>query len=174
MQKILNKREKIFVFLTFGAIVFSATVYFFIDPALSRNSKLNHEISFIRSKLKKYARLLNQKDYILDRYSKVSFSQGTFELSKNTLINALAEIENLAKLANIRITDIRPQNSQESTYKGALLELKAEGPLEGYMKFNYSIENSLFLLKIKRFQLNVKPDSADLEGTFTISQIFLE
>ena len=174
MQRVLNKREKIFVFLTLGAIIFSVLFYFFIDPTLSRNSKLNQEISFTRSKFKKYVQLLSQKDYIRDRYSKVSLSRGTPELSKDTLNNTLAEIENLAKLANIRIVDIRPQNSSETTYKEVLLGLRTEGTMEGYMKFNYSIENSLFLLKIKRFQLNVKSNSADLEGVFTISQPSLE
>ena len=174
MQKVLNKREKIFVFLTFGAIIFSVLFYFFIDPTLSRNTKLNQEISFTRSKLKKYMQLLSQKDYIRDRYSKVPFSKSAPEISQDTFINVLAEIENLAKLANIRIVDIRPQNSSEATYKEVLLGLKTEGNVEGYIKFNYSIENSLFLLKIKRFQLNVKPNSVDLEGTFTISQPSLE
>jgi len=174
MQKLLNKRERVFIFLTLAVVAFSILFYFLIEPTLSRNAKLNQEISTNRLKLKKYLQLLSQKEYIRSRYNELASSQPSSNVSQNTLVNALAEIETLARLANIRIVDIRPQNSGGNTNKEMIFGLRTEGAIEGYIKFNYSIENSPLLLRIKKFQLNVKSGSAALEGTFIISQPSLE
>jgi hypothetical protein len=79
-------------------------------------------------------------------------------------------LEALAKDAGINIVDIAPQPAQDQSGKNneVGIDLKTEGQVEGYLKFIYSMEKSLSLLRIKRFQLNVKPNSQLLEGNFSI------
>jgi hypothetical protein len=172
MQKILNKREKIVLYTTVGIIIFSIAFNLFIEPTLSRNETLNKEINIARLKLNKYLKLLSQKEYIQDKYKKFSASLKLSGSGEDTFVGVLSEIESLAKASNIRILDVRPQSPKIlDLYKENLIELRTEGQIEGYLKFIYNIENSLSLLKIRRFQLNAKPNTALLEGSFSISQL---
>lgn len=170
MIKVLTKRERIILYVTIGMLVFAISFNFVIAPVLTKNDGLNKEINLARAKLKKYFWLLSQKDYIQAKFSKFST---TFRISgekQDTLVSALSELENLAKNANIRIIDVRPQTSRGlDLYKEVLIDLRAEGTMEGYLNFIYNLENSLSLLKIKRFQLTAKPNTPTLEGSFSIS-----
>jgi hypothetical protein len=86
------------------------------------------------------------------------------------MINDLAEIEALAREANIRIMDIRPQDRQDQGQIGeTIIELRAEGNMDSYLKFIHSVENSFLLFKIKKFQLNARQDMQILESNFYIS-----
>src|SRR3989338_2540359 len=158
MPKALTKREKTTLYLTVGIIGFGLLFNFFLGPVFSKNNKLNREISLTRQKLKKYLVLLEQKDAIQNKYSKI-FS---------------AELENLAKGANVKIMDIRPKFGAEGSRKELAVDLRTEGSMEGYLKFIYNLENSLLLLKIKEFQLNSKPNTQVLEGLFSIAQLFAD
>ncbi|MBM3246455.1 MAG: hypothetical protein FJZ13_03895 [Candidatus Omnitrophica bacterium] len=172
MPKILSKREKIILYVAIGVIVFSLGFNFLIAPGLGRNDVLNREISMVRTKLKKYRWLLSQKDYIQNKYNKFSSTLKLPGEQADTLTGALAELENLAKDANVRIIDLRPQPTiNPSEYQEIIIDLRAEGTMEGYLKFIYNLENSLSLLKIKRFQLSAKPNNPALEGNFSISRI---
>lgn len=172
MQKILAKREKIILYTTIGIIVLSIIFNLLLSPVLSANDKLNKEISLVRARLKKYLVLLSQRDYIRKQYSQFSEELKSFTRDADTSVSALSELENLAKAADIRIIDIRPQAAKGSgLYKEALIDLRAEGTIENYLKFIYTTENSLLLLKIKKMQLNAKAGAANLEGIFLISQV---
>lgn len=167
MIKILTRREKIILSLTIGVILFAISFNTLINPVLTRNDTLNKEIELTRTKLSKYLRLLSQKDNI--QHTLIPGQPA------DRLVNALSELENLAKQANIRIIDLRPQTPKTlALYKEVPIDLRTEGTLEGYLNFIYDLQNSLFLLKIKRFQLNAKPNSQTLEGIFSISQLSTE
>jgi len=173
MQRILSNRERIILYTTIGVVIFSIVFNVLIAPFLKKNEDLNKEISFTRTKLKKYMRLLAQKDVIQEEYKKLSPSSELAE-QENTIVSALSELETLAKNANIHIVDIRPQSAKSSDlYKEISVDLRAEGDMEGYLKFIYDIEHSLLSLTIKRLQLNVKPNSKVLEGIFTIQKLSL-
>lgn len=165
--------EKIILYLTISVIVFSIGFNFLIAPVLTKNENLNKEINITKVKLKKYLQLLSQKDYIQNKYNKLSVYLKDSTAEKDTLVGALSELENLAKASGVRIIDIRPQSSSKGPdlYKEILIGLKTEGAMEGYLKFIYNLENSPSLLKIKRFQLNAKPNIQVLEGSFSISKL---
>ncbi len=175
MQKILTKREKKVLYITVGIIIFSVIFNFLIWPVINKNDLLNKEISVSAAKLKKYLRLLAQKDYIRGKYNEFSRYLNEHK-TEDTAVSTLSELGNLAKSANIRIIDMRPQAAKASgqSYKEIEIDLRTEGAMEGYLKFIYTIENSLSLLRIKRFQLNAKPNAQLLEGVFSISQISAE
>ena len=145
-------------------------------PVLNKNDALNKQINIAREKLKKYLQLLSQKEDIQNKYSNFSTRFKISGQPEDRVVSTFSELEGLAKEANIRIIDIRPQGTSKAAalYKEALIDLKTEGTTEGYLKFIYDIENSLLLLRIKRYQLTTKPNTPLLEGSFSISQVSLE
>ena len=174
MPKIFKKRERIIFYLVVGLVTASVGFNLAVEPLLVKNNNLSNEINAGRAKLKRYAQLLAQKDAIESEFRKFSVSLNNTGL-QDASVSALSELENLARAANIRIVDIRPQNAKSADlYKETIIELKAEGSMGDYLKFIYSIENSLFLLKIKRFVLTARADPGSLEANLSISQIALE
>ena len=171
MLKVLKKRERIILYFTLGVIIFSVVFNFLIYPGLTENNNLNNEIIVARLKLLKYMGVLSQKEEIQQVYAQLSPSQGISEENQDTFVALLAELESLARAANIRIIDIRPQAlAKTSSVKEILVDLRSEGNAEGYLKFIYGLENSLFLLRVKKIQITAKPNSQVLEGTLTILQ----
>ncbi len=117
---------------------------------------------------------MSQKESIQGKYGEFSSGIKFSDKQEDALVAVLSELENLAKTANIRIIDIRPQSQQgEVTHKEILVDLKTEGNMESHMKFIYDIENSLLLLRIKRFSLSAKADTGALEGRFSILKLYI-
>jgi len=173
MQRVLTVREKAILYVTIGIIAGSFLFNMFIGPVLRRYDTLNKEISITRIKLEKYLRLLSQKDSIQSRFNNLAMQTDLSGEQKDPLVGMLAELEKLASNANIKITDIRPQTSGSSTsaYRELVVDIRAEGPMEGFVRFIYDLENSLALLRIKRLQFSAKPNAQELEGSFSISEI---
>ena len=174
MQALVTKREKDIFYATVGVIVFSAVFNFFIVPAFKQNDTLEKGIKVNSAKLSKYVRLLSQKDAIHKKYNSLAIDFNVPNKQGDNAMAILAELEKLAQGSNIKIVDVRPQVSEKSTgsYKEISVDLRTEGDMEGYLRFIYNLENSLTLLKIKRFQINSKSNSSLLEGTFSIFQIY--
>jgi hypothetical protein len=172
MQKLLSKREKLIGYLTVGAVVAAILFNFLVVPILSKADSLNREVNYNRAKLTKYLWLLSQKEYLQNKYGKYPSVIKAPSQQQDSAIGALSTLEGLAKGADIRIIDLRPQGSASSAAaKGSPVDLRTEGTMEGYLKFIYDLENSLSLLKIKEFQLSAKPNSKFLEGNFSIYQL---
>ena len=175
MLKVFSKREKAILFLTIGVIVFSVLFNIVIAPFLTKNETLNKEIRITRAKLRQYVRLLSHKESLEKKFSKLSVSLTQSGSIENEPLGILSQIEELAKNSNIQITDIRPQTSRTvSGYKDNFVELRTEGDMESYLKLLYNIENSLSLMKVEKFHLKLKPNSALLEGSLLVSQIQLD
>jgi len=175
MFKGLSKREKN-ILLAAGAVIILAIGFkVILDPILARNESLNREIKITRLKLKKYLGLLNQKEQLKSAYAKISGAANNQQIEENASASILSEIENLAKNANLRLIDIRPESLKgPSSHSKNYVSLRAEGDMESYLKFIYNTENSLALLEIKKFWLNVKPRSSILEGNFLIAQVSVD
>ena len=174
MQRVITKREKAILYITIAVVIFYIGFNLFIAPPLNKNELLNKEININRAKLKKYVRLLSQKDYIQNKYKQFTSRLNLSEVARDDLVTALSELGTFAKDTNIRIIDIRPQSPKTlDLYKEILIDLGTEGAMEGYFKFVYDIENSLSAFRIKKFQLTLKSNGQTLEGNFLISKISL-
>jgi len=177
MNKLLKTREKIALYLIIGVILFNLIFNFVISPIMARYANLNKEITVASAKLRKYMALLGQKEKIQKKYSdKFNSVSSLPEFRQDSLVAALSELQNLAKSADIRIIDLRPQQGAKTgsqPYKEIIIDMRTEGSMEGYLKFIYDIENSLWILRIKKFQLLAKSNSTALEGVFTISQVLV-
>lgn len=173
MPQLLSQREKVILYATAGIIAFSAVYKFLLAPVLNKNEYLDKEVEIAKAKIKKYTWLLENREQIGQKYKKfsASFDIGRQPGVHEPLVSVLSELQNLAKACDIRIVDIRPQASAKTDVKETLIDLRADGTMEGYLKFIYNIENSLSLLSVKRMQLNAKPNTLNLEGIFSIAKV---
>jgi hypothetical protein len=172
MAKFLSKREMNTLYITVGVILFAVLFNLLLAPLLDKQRELSRQINFNRQKLKKYTRLLAEKEIIEAKYAKFSSAFRLPEQQEEPQVAVLSELESLANNAGIRITDVRPQGAGGGQ-KEISIEIRTEGEMPAYLKFLYAIEQSLSSLTIKKFQLNAKPNSRLLEGTFLISQLAL-
>ncbi len=172
MIKAFTKREKLILYITVAIIIFSFFFSVFIMPILAKDEALDKEISAAKIKLHRYLRLIAQKDYIHDKYKKLSGQAiGDAAMGENISGGILSDLQNLAKASGIRIIDIRSQEPKKTAlYKEMIIDLRLEGAMEDYLKFVYNLENSLLLLRVKRIQINVKPNSPLLEGSLSVSR----
>jgi len=175
MLKILNRREWVILYIALGVVIFAFGLGNIVEPVLTKNTALDREIKQSSLKLKKYQSLLSQKDFLQKEYAKISTGADLPLENEGFSTGILTEIENLAKISNISIIDIRPETQGNlPSHKENLIELRLIGDMDSCLKFIYSIENSVYLLQVKKFQINAKPNSSDLEGSFLISQLNLE
>lgn len=171
--KLLTKRERIIFFLTIAIICVSLSFNYIFKPLVKKFNFLNQEILTYKIKLEKAFRLLEEREGIKAKYTKVSSLVKENVSEEELLASILSELENLAKLSGLRITDIRPQSPKAlRTHKEFLIEVKQEGQIQAFLRFIYELENSGYLLRIKKLQLNPKTDG-QLEGNLLISKIFL-
>jgi len=171
MHKILNKREKVLAISAILAVAFVIAFNLFIAPVMDKAGILNKEIALAKLKSAKYSRLLSQKEQLQAKYGALLSSMDSATTSAvDPSVGILSELERIARGANIRIIEVRPQSrlAKETT-----VDLRVEGEMAAYIKFLYDIENSLSLLTIRKFQLNARPNTQVLEGVFSISQFSL-
>lgn len=170
MPETLNRREKIILLSVIMLVILAIGFRTLVAPVLARNAVLDTEIKITRLKLKKYLGLLNQKEELKNAYAKLSRVSVTPQEGQATSTGILSDIENLANDSGLYIIDIRPEPRKNTASKENYVQLRTEGEMESYLKFIYSIENSLRLLQVKKLQLQAKNGSSRLEGNFLISQ----
>lgn len=173
MPRLLQDKEKTILYFIISIVIFSVAFNIVAVPVLTENKLLDSEIMAARSRLERYTRLLSRRDDIQNQYNRLFEQFGDVKRLQEGAPGFLSELEGLAKSANIRLQEIRPQGSTKDMdfAKETIVDLKTEGVFEDYLKFIYSIENSPLLLKIKKFQLKSKSTSQDLDGSFSISKI---
>ncbi|MBI5873944.1 MAG: hypothetical protein HZB36_07410 [Candidatus Omnitrophica bacterium] len=173
MLKFLTQKEKIILSVAAGLITAGIVFNFLIIPTLTENARLNGEIRITRGKFLRYTKLLASKRDIQEKYEKFYASFKMSRIEQDALAGILSEFEDLAGASGVHIVDIRPDMAEKDPgkVKGITVELRVKGTSDAYMKFIYAIENSLSLLRIKKFQLNAKPNSQTLEGVFSILQL---
>lgn len=172
MTRVFSQREKIILSITAAVLIFSLAFNFLFLPLFRKNAALNKEIKVSRLKLKRYLYLLEHKEHLNDKYGSLAADLNLSVAGKDILLAALSELEVLAKDANIRIIDLRPENPKaRDLYQEIIIALRTQGAMEDLLKFIYLLRQSASALMIKKLQLNAQPNSALLEGEFCLSQV---
>lgn len=173
MQKILAKREKIILYAAIALLAFSIGFNLIIQPLLKKNDMLDKEISVTRAKLNRSLRLLSQKEFVEDRYNKFFSSFPAFEKLEDTPVSILSALEELAVDSDMRIIEMRPEAAKKTgPYQETIIDLRAEGSIESYIRFIYGVDNSLGALQIRKLQLNAKANTHLLEGILSVTQVW--
>ncbi len=172
MQRVLTQRERVILYATGALLAFALALNTVCAPWLRKAETLNREIALTRAKIQKYANLLARRDAIRKRSAAMAAQVNVSGAQTDPMVAALSELENIARQANVKITDVRPQQAGASSgYRQTVVDIRAEGDMEGFVKFSYDLDNSLALLRIRRFHLGAKSGTALLEGTFSLEPI---
>jgi hypothetical protein len=170
MTRMLNKREQIALYSTIAVVIFSIIFNFLIAPLFSRSQGLNSQIAYTRAKIRKYLRLLKNKERINAAYNSLSASLNLPEGKQQAIVSVLGELENFAKSSGVYITDIRPDTARVSGRGEMAVNIKAEANMQAFLKFIYSLEKSASLIRIKKLQISSRIASPLLEGSFLVTQ----
>jgi hypothetical protein len=174
MNRVLSKREQLILYSTIAVIIFSILFNFLIAPLVSRGNELNSQITYTRAKIRKYLRLLKNKERINAAYNSLSASLKFSQEKQQAIVSVLGELENLAKSSEVYITDIRPDAARSSGRAEMAVNIRAEAGMPALLKFIYSLEKSASLMRIKKLQISSRMGSPLLEGTFLVTQFVPE
>lgn len=173
--KNLSQRERHAFYIAVIVIIGVLSYIIVIEPIWKKWQDLNDSITNRESQLLKNLKILAQRDIIAELYNKYAENikmKGSVEEETATI---LREIENIARISNTYITDIKPQRVQDMEfYKEYYIELEAEGDVSNIAKFIYDLQNSEQILKVRYLRLNPRDDTGDvLKGYMIVTKILI-
>lgn len=174
MFKNVTKREKLLAAVTISVAVTAFAYNFIIDPIIGQWSDLDKKIKDKEGVVKKYSRILRDKE-IIERqrgeYAKY------FELKKLTPEEesaiALSLIERTAHTTNVQITNIKPLSYKSfGNYSEFTFRVATESKITELAKFIYNLQSSDQLLKVERMVLRAKEnDPATIKSILNITKM---
>jgi general secretion pathway protein M len=137
-------------------------LYLSVDSVLKRYEKLEGKIATKRVEVQKISRLRTQ--YMEAHKQLEDIKAKLDEMEKG--FSVLSFIEDLANKENIRenIGSVKPKKLPlNDSYDENIVELKIDNvSLSKLVDFIYKIENSGYLLKVKRLRVKTRYDNRDL------------
>lgn len=175
LKSSISKREKTIFTITILAISLSIIYSFVIEPLYKEYTRLNQEINIKQARLAKNLRLVKEKDIVREEFKKYSHQLKTRGSDEEEMASVLSEIEKIGKSTGIYLSDVKPQKIKDMDfYKIMLVEIRFQATMQTLSKFIYELQNSTFLLKASRLQVNSKGGGSTLlEGVIQISKISL-
>jgi len=170
----LSKREKSILLGCAAVVVVSILYNLIFEPLVKTWSNLNKQIKGSKLKLKKGKQIVRRSTEIAAHYDKIaSFIPQGKGSDEEEITNLLSEIEQLARSAGSRITDIKPRKVKDTGYyKRYIVEVESEGDINGFTKFIYEIQNSSQLLKVEKLSIGMTRASGGvLKANMVISKI---
>ncbi len=171
--RVLSQREKIFVGLTLmtAAVTFLWGVV--LEPLGLRWRTINRQIADNQNYLRKNSALLLGYDALKNNYRDVVGMTALAQQDQDTPAETLAHIQEISAAASCVIKNVKPRAPKAlGKYQEAAYEVVAEGGIDQLANFIYQLETSPRMLKIKRFTLLSRSESAQqLKGTFVIGKL---
>lgn len=171
-SKLSKKEKKLF----YAAALFVSLALFdllIVLPIFSKMKSLDKEISDKTSAVKEYSHILSQKDRILAERDKYNSFLSSIKSEDEEITSLLKEIEVMADKTSVYLIDMKPVDSRNTGEQNKyLVSLNCESQMEQLVSFMYSIENSVRLLTIDRYEISPKSkDSSIVKCSMSISKI---
>lgn len=169
----LSKKEK----RLFYCVLFFLSIALFdltiILPISSKMKSLDKEIRQKSAQIKKYLRILAQKDKIAAEREEYKFFLTSIDSENEEITFLLKEIESMAEKNSVYLTDMKPIEYRGQGIKNKyLVSLNCESQMEQLVMFMYSIESSAKLLTIDKYEISPKSkDSSIMKCSMAISKI---
>jgi Tfp pilus assembly protein PilO len=175
LKSSISKREKNIFFVTIAAVCLALLYSFVVEPLYREYTRLNQEIKVKQMRLAKNLRLMNEKDIIKGEFKKYSDQFKSRGSEEEEMASVLTEIERIGKATGIYLNNVKPQKIKDMDfYKIMQVEIRFEATMDTLSKFIYELQNSSYLLKPNRLQINSQGgDSSLLEGIIQINKISL-
>ena len=134
-----------------------------VNPIFSKIDSLNKQIIEMEANVKRNARILSQKDRILQesaKYKSFMVSPGTDEEENTSLLREIGEI---AGKSEVYLEDMRPSGIMDmGAYKKFTVTLSCEGQMEQIANFILNVENSTNLLTVEKYQISPKAKGSSI------------
>lgn len=169
-------RERILLFVAFGAIVLMATDLMILGPVLSHMKILDSEIRDKSHTVQRDLRIISFKDTILREYGHYERYLDGGEKTQDEIITALlGRVETLAIQNEITMVNVTPGEVEEKPiYKVYRTSLEFEGTLPNMISFMSYLEASDNLFKVTRFTLDPKSKTGEvLKCSMDISRVLI-
>ena len=171
MFNLLAKRERLLFFAASGLLVGVMVFQFVISPLAEKNATLNADIQRASSRLSRYLSLIDQSDLIESSYDQTNPLVGSYKANGDPAVEALSELEFLARKARVQILEMRPETrrGRGPLSKKLLIDLLARGRAEGFLRFSYHLGSSPYRLKVEKCRITSGSADQFLEGEFLFS-----
>src|SRR3989338_2092602 len=158
MFRNVTNREKFLAIATISVALLALVYNFIIDPIIGQWSELDKKIKDKEVVVKKYSRILRDKETIEKRraeYAKYLESKKITPEEESAV--ALSLIERTAHTTNVQITNIKPLSYKSfGNYSELTFRVATESKITELTKFIYNLQSSDQLLKVERMVLNAK------------------
>lgn len=174
MLERLSKNERIL----FGAAAISIGTliifYLILDPLKKKMTGLDSRIVAQEVKIKKFVRLLQNKEQILNEYDRHEKYFKTSGSDEEIQARMLGEIERMAKSCGVYILDMKPQPVKKiNNYKKYIVDVQAEGGLEEFITFVYRLYQADLLYDLDRLNTYLKGQKEEniIKYDLVVSQV---
>ncbi|MDD3374459.1 MAG: type 4a pilus biogenesis protein PilO [Candidatus Omnitrophica bacterium] len=174
--KRLSKRESQIFILCILVFLIYIGFQFVYKPIKSQEDLFEKKISVIKKKIKKNLNILKEEGVVKIAYDQYleAFAQKLSDQQEMSRISS--EIEAVAKEADIKIIDMKPQRiREESFFKNFSLTVQTEGTMNLIMKFLYFLEQKPHHFQIEEVRLEKRSiRSQDIRCEIVASRILLD
>lgn len=174
MFRNISQREKMLSAAVISAALLAVIYNFIVEPAAGQWSALDQKIRDKENILRKYSRILRDKDNIEKRMTECAKYFETKKLTpeeENAI--ALSRIERAAHAAKVQITNIKPLSHRMFEYYNEwTFRIAAESKPSELIKFIYDLQSSDQLFKVERMVLRAKENEpATIKSILNITKI---
>lgn len=160
----LDKREKILVVVSAVLLLLLLFNLFIFKPLRERFNSVTHEIERAQLAIHKYSQLRQHQEEIIKGQKQIERYLSLKGSDEEKMAQVMSKIEAEARKSGLSILDMNPAAGGPKAKSAPIvyrIQLRAEA--EGMQKiidFIYELENADILLKIDKFNLSVKDESA--------------
>ncbi len=174
MFRNVTKREKLLATATISVALAALAYNFIIDPVIGQWNELDKKIRDKEVILKKYSRILRDKETIERQRIEYAKYLGSKKLTpEEESAIALSLIERTAHTGNVQITNIKPLSYKSfGNYSEFTFRVATESKITELTKFIYDLQSSNQLLKVERMVLRAKENEpATIKSILSITKI---
>lgn len=174
---ILQKREKIILFICIATAIVAVLYSFLVEPFCKKWSATGDELKVKQTLLEKSRALLSQKEILAVEFKKIQKVSHVSLTSEEYAAKLLLQLENVGRQSQIKqITRVSPLPiKEEKEYQLLQIQLHFETEIVGLVKYLYNLQNNFYPVTIERLQIDTNSeDPRILRTEMVISSMYFK
>lgn len=173
----LKRNEKILLFLAAGIVSVFLIQKFFLSGLAGKIKSVHRQVKSEELKLRTAMEIQKRKADIMDDYKKYKSYLENSELSDvDAVTTFLKDVERMAQESGVSIMNLSPRSEAVETadHRKYEADLRVEAAPDRIFDFLNRIQNNKFLIKIDKFSLSPRDETATilrLETTLSVTVI---
>jgi hypothetical protein len=153
----LSRRQRLLLGATVALVGLAVLERFVYAPVVDRLHELDQEIVQKESQLRRNLRNLAAREGILKAYAPYSAYASPTGSPEETIGGLLAEIEELARKAELTLVNVRPKPATKiDVGKQYPVEIEFETQMGPLIRFIHGLHSSTYLLRVSQLRLDPK------------------